>query len=162
MEIEAPHITGRYQTSMAEYLRRAPALNRGTRFSNGFGVLALVLAALSLPDPAPVAIELALALALLSGYYCVPFTWLTLRSRREQVERPVDVLADEEGLHFEQGHHEIDVLWEGVTRLREDRDSFFVMAKYPRAYILPKRAFEPAQLEAFRLLAGSKGKLGQG
>ncbi len=162
MEIETRQITGRYQTSTREYLRHAPALNRGTRFSNGFGALALILAAISLPDPAPVAIELTLAIALLSGYYCVPFTWLTLRSRRAQVERPVDVVADEAGLHFAHGVAEIDAPWEGISRLRETRDCFLVMAPYPRAYILPKRAFDPAGLEAFRLLAASKGKLGQG
>jgi xanthosine utilization system XapX-like protein len=159
METETPLITGRYQTTAREYLRRAPALNRGTRFSNGFGVLALILAAISLPDPAPVAIELALAVALLSGYYCVPFTWLTLRSRRAQVEQPVDVVVDEVGLHFVHGLAEIDAPWEEITRLREKHDYFLVMAPYPRAYILPKRAFDPAQLEAFRLLAASKDKL---
>ena len=90
METETPHITGSYQTSMREYLSHVPALNRGTRFSIGFGVLALLLAVLSLPYLVPVAIELALAVALLSGYYAVPFTWLTLRSRREQVEQTVE------------------------------------------------------------------------
>ena len=94
MQTGTPPIAGSYQTSMREYLGHVPALNRGTRFSIGFGVLALLLAFLSLPYLVPVAIELALAIALLSGYYAVPFTWLTLRSRREQVAQPVEVFAD--------------------------------------------------------------------
>lgn len=161
-DAEPPLITGRYQTTMSEYLRHAPALNRGTLFSNGFGAVALVLAVLSFPDPLAVAFEFALGLALLSGYYCVPFTWLALRSRTQQVEKPIDVVVDDAGLHFLQGSVEIDAPWEQTTRLREDRDSFFLMARNPRAYVIPKRAFDPANLEAFRLLAASKGKLGQG
>jgi hypothetical protein len=75
------------------------------------------------------------------------------------VEQPVDVVVDEVGLHFVHGLAEIDAPWEEITRLREKHDYFLVMAPYPRAYILPKRAFDPAQLEAFRLLAASKDKL---
>jgi YcxB-like protein len=153
-------ITGSYQTSMREYLRQAPALNRGTKFSNGFGALTVLLALLSLPDPIPVALELALAAALVSGYYCVPFTWLALRSRKQLVERPIEVVADDDGLHFKQGPVEIDAPWEETRRLREEGDHFVLMARYPRAYILPKRAFNPAQLDALRQLAASKGKFG--
>ena len=159
METETPRVTGRYQTSVREYLSHAPALNRGTRFSIAFGAMALILAVISLPDPVPVAIELGLAIALLSGYYSVPFTWLTLRSKREQVEEPVDVVADDVGLHFHHSLAVIDAPWEGITRIRETDDYFYLMAPYPQAYIFPKRAFDPAQLEAFRLLATSKGKL---
>jgi hypothetical protein len=162
MEAETPPITGGYSTSVGEYLRHAPALNRGTKFSNGFAAMAVLLAVLSLPYLVPVALELALAAALVSGYYCVPFTWLTLRSKRALVEQRVEVVADGAGLHFTHAASQIDIPWEEISRLRENRDSFFVMASYPRAYILPKRAFDPAQLEAFRLLAASKGKRGRG
>ena len=162
MENERPPITGRYQTSMREYLGYLPALNRGTRFSIGFGVLALLLAFLSLPYLVPVAIEIALAAALFSGYYAVPFSWLTLRSRREQVEESVEVFVDDAGLHFNHAVSEVDVPWQEVDRLRESGDCFFVMAGLSRVYILPKRAFDPPQLEAFRRLATSKGKLGRG
>jgi hypothetical protein len=162
METETPHIAGSYRTSTREYMGHVPALNRGTRFSIGFGVLALLLAVLSLPYLVPVVIELALAIALLSGYYAVPFTWLTLRSRREQVEQSVDVFADDAGLHFTHGVTEVDVPWAEIDRLREDRDCFFVMARYSRVYILPERAFDPAGLEAFRQLAASRTRLGRG
>jgi hypothetical protein len=162
MQTGTPPIAGSYQTSMREYMGHVPALNRGTRFSIGFGVLALLLAFLSLPYLVPVAIELALAIALLSGYYAVPFTWLTLRSRREQVAQPVEVFADDAGLHFTHGVTEVDVPWAEITRLREDRDWFFVMARYPRTYFLPKRAFDPSGLEAFRQLAASRTRLGRG
>ena len=159
MATERSQITGRYTTSAREYLRYAPTLNRGTRFSNGFAALAVVLAILSLPDPIPVVLELLLALALVSGYYSIPFTWMTLRSRRDQVEQTVAVTADDEGIHFTHATADIDIPWDEITRLRETRDCFFVMARYPRAYILPKRAFDSAALEAFRALATAKGKL---
>ena len=162
MEIAKLPITGSYRTSVSEYLRHAPALNRGTKFSNGFGALAALLAILSLPYIVPVALELTLAVALVSGYYCVPFTWLTLRSNKAFVEQQIAVTADEGGLHFTHVVSQIDVPWEEITRLRESRDCFFVTARYPRAYILPKRAFDSTQLEAFRHLAESKDKLRRG
>ena len=162
METETPHITGSYQTSIREYMSHAPALNRGTKFSIGFGVLALALAVLSLPYVVPFAVELALAIALLSGYYAVPFTWLSLRSRREQVEQTVEMFADDDGLHFIQGVREVAAPWEEINRLRENRDCFFVMAHHSRVYILPKRAFDSTGLEAFRQLAASRTRLERG
>jgi hypothetical protein len=78
------------------------------------------------------------------------------------VEQQIAVTADEGGLHFTHVVSQIDVPWEEITRLRESRDCFFVTARYPRAYILPKRAFDSTQLEAFRDLAESKDKLRRG
>ncbi len=159
MATETPHITGSYRTSMREYLSHVPALNRGTRFSTGFAVLALLLAFLSLPYLVPVAIELMLAVALLSGYYAVPFTWLTLRSRKSLVQQTVEVFVDDAGLHFTHGATDVDVAWEAIDRLRESRGSFLVMARHSQVFILPERAFDPAGLEAFRRLAASRVKL---
>jgi hypothetical protein len=162
MKNDRPHIAGKYQTSMREYLGNVPALNRGTRFSVMFGALAVVLAVLSLPYLVPVALELALAVALLSGYASVPFAWLTLRSRRQMVEQPVEVFADDAGLHFTHGVIDLDVPWAEIDRLRENRDSFFVMATQARVYIIPKRAFDPDQIDAFRQLVASSAAHNRG
>jgi hypothetical protein len=162
MQTETPHIAGKYQTSTREYLGNVPALNRGTRFSVVFGGLAVLLAILSLPYLVPVALELALAVALLSGYASVPFAWLTLRSRWQMVEQPVEVFADDAGLHFTHGVVDLDIPWAEIDRLRENRSSFFVMASQARVYIIPKRAFDPNELEAFRQLVASSTKRGRG
>jgi hypothetical protein len=162
METDAPPVTGNYRASVRDYIRHAPALKRGTRFSNGFGALAALLAVLSLPYLVPVALELALAVALLSGYYTVPFTWLGLRSKRRLVEQQVEVVADAGGVQFTHAVSHIDIPWDEISRVRETHDCFFVMADHSRAYILPKRAFGSSQLEAFKRLAESKGKIPRG
>jgi hypothetical protein len=155
-------ITGRFQASVGEQLRQAPAINRWTLFSNGFGSCFLVLAVLSLPDPIPVAIDVAIAAALFSGYYCLPFTGLPLLAKRGLAEQPVEVLVGPSGIRLTRTAGGFEIPWTRIRRVRERRDCFFVMAGYPRAFYLPKRAFNAADLDAFRAMAITRTKVTRG
>jgi hypothetical protein len=158
MTATARPITGRYRLTVREQLGMAPALNRGTLFSLASAGIFVVLALLSLAtgDPIGASLELAFAAALYSGYYCVPFAWFTLRRHRAAAEAPVDLEADDDGLRFETRATRLEIPWDRVSRIRETPTCFFGMARYPRAFMLPKRAFGPSQLAAFRKLAASK------
>jgi hypothetical protein len=151
-------ITGHYQMSVWEQVRHIPELNRGTRFTNASGAFLLVLGLVDLGqgDVIVGSIALLLSVALFSGYYSVPFGWLTLRRNREAALAPVDILVNGEAIRFDTDASKLVVPWENVNNVRETRTSFLVRARYPRAFMVPKRAFEPQQLDAFRLLAASK------
>jgi hypothetical protein len=160
--MEPQPITGRFQASVGEQLRETPAVNRWTLFSNGFGGCFLVLAVLSLPDPIPVATDLAIAVALFSGYYCLPFAGLALVAKRRVVEQPVQVLVGSSGIRLTRPGGGFEIPWSRIRRIRERRDCFFVMAGYPRAFYLPKRTFNTADIDAFRAMATSKTRVTQG
>ena len=116
-----------------------------------------MLALLSLIDGTYVlaAIELALAAAVISGYYCLPFAWFTLRRHRAAAEAPVDVVVDAEGLEFTNAGVRLELPWVRIASVKETPTVFFLMSRYPRAFLLPKRAFDKGQLAAFRKLAAS-------
>jgi len=160
--MEPQPITGRFQASVGEQLRETPAVSRWTLFSNGFGGCFLVLAVLSLPDPIPVAVDLAIAVALFSGYYCLPFGGLALLARRRIVEQPVQVLVSSSGIRLTRPGGGFEIPWSQIRRVRERRDCFFVMAGYPRAFYLPKRTFNAADLVSFRAFANSMTRVTQG
>jgi hypothetical protein len=153
----AKPIKGRYQLTIREQLRFAPALNRGTAFGFIATGVFVVLALLSLIDGTYVlaAIELALAAAVISGYYCLPFAWFTLRRHRAAAEAPVDVVVDAEGLEFTNAGVRLELPWVRIASVKETPTVFFLMSRYPRAFLLPKRAFDKGQLAAFRKLAAS-------
>jgi hypothetical protein len=153
----AKPIKGRYQLTIREQLRFAPSLNRGTAFGLVATGVFIVLAVLSLVDGTYVlaAIELALAAAMYSGYYCLPFAWFTLRRHRAAAEAPVDVLVNAEGLEFTNAGVRMELPWVRIASVRETPTAFFLISRYPRAFLLPKRAFDKSQLAAFRKLAAS-------
>ena len=151
----AKQIKGRYQLTIREQLRNAPALNRGTAFGLFGTAVFVVLAILSLTDQAylPAAVELGLAAALYSGYYCLPFAVFTLSRHRAAAESPVDVVVDAEGLVFTNVGIRLELPWVRVSLIKETPTAFVLMSRYTRAFLLPKRAFDKAQLAAFRKLA---------
>ena len=157
--MEPQPITGRFQASVGEQLRETPAVNRWTLFSNGLGGCFLVLGVLSLPDPVPVVVDLAIAVALFSGYYCLPFAGLALVAKRRVVEQPVQVLVGLSGIRLTRPGGAFEIPWSRIRRVRERSDCFFVMARYPSAFYLPKRAFNAADLEAFRVFASTRTRL---
>ena len=151
-------ISGRYQLTVREQLSFAPALNRGTLFSLVCGALLAGLALLSLVsgDSIGASVALAFAFALYSGYYVVPFAWFTLRRNRSAAEAPVEVFVTDDGFRFETSLTTMEVPWVRVRRIRETPSGFLVTARFPHAFMLPQRAFGPAQLIAFRRLAATK------
>jgi hypothetical protein len=146
-----------YSLGEAEALRCVPALNRGTTFSViGGGLLAaLALLNLAMGDPIMGLVTGAFATALLTGWYCVPFSWLALRLARERARVPIAMTADGAGLHVAQGTSSLDVPWSAVRRIQRGRGHLFVYGAYPRAFLVPERAFGPGQLDRFLALAAA-------
>jgi hypothetical protein len=151
-------IVGQYQMSVGEQVRNIPALNRGTWFANGTGAFFAMFGIVDIAQGQPLsaAIAFVFAASLVSGYYGVPFGWFTLSRHSQQALAPVVLLATGDGLRFETNATQLEVPWATISRIREKSNCFYVTARYPRAFMVPKRAFGPAQLEAFRRLASSK------
>jgi hypothetical protein len=153
--LEVEPLTLSYVMDQAELLRCVPALNRGTTFSViGGGLLAaLALLNVLLADPLMALIVGAFAVALLTGWYCIPFSWLGLRLAGERARMPIAMTVDEFGLHLRQGSSNVDVAWSSVRRIGRGHGHLFVYCAYPRAFLVPERAFGPGQLDRFLSLA---------
>jgi hypothetical protein len=95
--LEVEPLTLTYSMDQGELLRCVPALNRGTTFSViGGGLLAgLALLNLLLADPLMALIAGAGAVALLSGWYCIPVSWLGLRLTGERARMPITMTVDD-------------------------------------------------------------------
>jgi hypothetical protein len=148
-------LTLTYVIGEGELLRCVPALNRGTTFSVIGGGLFVGLAILNfvLADPLMGLVTIAFALALLSGWYCIPFSWLGLRLAGDRARQPIAMTIDQAGLHLAQGTSNLDVPWATVRRVNRWRDNLIVYCAYPRAFLLPERVFGPGELDRFLSLA---------
>jgi hypothetical protein len=156
----ADTIEGRYQLTISQYLRFVPALNRGTAFSLIAAAVFTSLAFFSFTHGGYVlaGLQIAVAAALYTGYYSVPFAWLSLVRHRTAVEGPVEVRVNAEGLRVTTAEGLIELPWGKIDRVRETSSVFFLTSEHPRSFILPKRAFDEDQLETIRDLAATMAR----
>jgi hypothetical protein len=146
-------IQARYQGTIRDQLRYAPALNRGTPMTLLFSGAALALAILSLPYVYFTVFGLILSALILSGYYVVPIAWWSARRNRWLFEAPVDLTATEAGLEIANAAGLRKIPWEVVTQVREMKQAFVVMLRSGGAYCIPKSALQGDDLSDFRELA---------
>lgn len=94
-----------------------------------------------------------------TGVVVVPVMWLRVRSRRDLVEEPVDVLADASGIQFRSVHGEGKLAWRMFKHAFEDNERFFLDTGAGFKYVIPKRAFTGPDVDSFRGLLGAVGVL---
>ena len=153
-------IEGHYRLTIREYLRFVPALNRGTTFSFIASAAFASLALFSFTHHGYVfaALQLAVAAALYTGYYSVPIAWLSLVRHRAAVEGEVQVRVNAEGLRTTTAEGVLELPWKKIDRVRETSGVFFLASRHPRSFLLPKRAFNEAQLESIRDFAATESR----
>jgi hypothetical protein len=153
-------IEGRYQLTIGEYLRFVPALNRSTAFSVIAAAVFASLAFFSFTHGGYVlaGLQFGVAAALYTGYYAVPFAWLSLLRHRAAVEGPAEVRVNADGLRVTTAEGLLELPWAKIDRVRETSSVFFLTSEHPRSFILPKRAFDEDQLETIRDLAATMAR----
>jgi hypothetical protein len=157
-----PKITAHYQGTIGGQLRHVPAMTRRTPSSLALSALSLAMALLFLPYVYLTMVGLALSFAFLSGYYIVPFAWLTMRRNRWLFDAPVDLAASEQGLELHTPTGSRKIPWEAVKHVREMKDVFAVMFRLGGGYCIPKSALKDDDLSDFRELAADKVPMRQG
>jgi hypothetical protein len=63
---------------------------------------------------------------------------------------PVTLTVSEEGLRFRTSANDTSINWSAFVKFLESKDSFVYFASAKAFNVIPKRAFTPSQLQAFR------------
>jgi hypothetical protein len=97
----------------------------------------------------------AFAVALLPGRYCISFSWLGLRLAGERARMPISMTVDESCFTWARDPQP----WTSPGRRHgassAESGHLFVYCVYPRAFLVPERAFGPGQLDRFLAPAGA-------
>ena len=159
----------RYQLTADEYLQATMAYwRRATRFNRILlqQVLAsflvffdlLVLAIPTIQDKALAWWGLACGVFLFVDLYVlVPYKSRRLFQRSPNINAEHQMTIDEEGIRTVLPNAVEQVRWSALQKVYETRQMFLVMYSPMQFYIVPKRAFNAAQLEHFRELIHAKG-----
>ena len=104
-------------------------------------------------------ILIVLGLVLLTGIVVFPFLWWSIRTRRDLILAPVEVVADSAGLAMtsaqSSGRHD----WSVFRRARETDQAIILETGTHLVFMLPKRGATDADLQAFRRLLVEVGLL---
>jgi hypothetical protein len=118
VESEFPAIHGEYRNTAGEWLRIVPVVSRGGLMTL-FGLVVLVVAALVAAGGEVVnaIVSAAFGLSLVTGWYCVPFVWWSMRGRRDVFEarQVLEATAEELRLTSDFG------VFSYISGLRSDR-----------------------------------------
>jgi ADP-ribose pyrophosphatase len=149
-----------YHLRLWEFVGAMAVLTRHSRGMQVFGLFAMALGLLNLAirgDILAVLFPIVFGLSTLTGLFVVPFGWLSLRRRRELIEEPVDMTVDATGITRTTPTNQSHVGWEVYVRVREVGDWFFLDTGAGANFPVPKRAFPPEDLAAFRKLVAAAG-----
>jgi 8-oxo-dGTP pyrophosphatase MutT (NUDIX family) len=151
-----------YRLSMREWVAANVALVRrslGMRLF-GLGLIALGIVGLWLTgDWISNGLALVLGVALLTGAFVAPFAWYQARRRRDLIFAEQSIEADANGLRFRGPTGTSSLSWDTFRRVHETRSYFFLDTNVGQNFVVPRRAFAPAELGAFYRLLQRAGLL---
>jgi ADP-ribose pyrophosphatase len=157
---QAEAIRLEYRLQMREHISAAALLGRHSRFTQVLGTLFVALGVIPFVLGSDIFAWLPpiiFGLALMSGLFIVPIAWFLLRRRRELVEAQTSIVIDSSGVTQSNPFGQSHVGWQLFSRIRELGDWFFLDTGTGANFYIPKRAFTPADLAAFRKLIADAG-----
>jgi ADP-ribose pyrophosphatase len=157
---QAEAIRLEYRLQMREHIMAAALLARRSRFRQVLGTIFVALGVIPFvlgTDIVGWLPPIIFGLALMSGLFIVPIAWFVLRRRRELVEAQTFIVIDSSGVTQNNPFGQSHVGWQLFSRIRELGDWFFLDTGTGANFYIPKRAFTPADLAAFRKLIADAG-----
>ncbi len=153
-----PRIELRYESRMSEYLGSAAWAGRRSDVAFAIGVAGIVggVVAFAFGDWLTASFLLLLGIALVTGAFGVPFFWFAIRRQPGLIGAQIEDDIDGSGIHERSPLIEARIAWDLYREVVEARDRFYLVMATGVGF-LPKRAFTPEQLEAFRALVAAKG-----
>lgn len=147
-----------YVGTVTELARASMALTRRSRFGQVAGLLFVAAGAFLAVTSEPLAgvVPLVFGVLLLSGLLAVPFAYLVWWRRRDLMRQPTRFVASPAGVDFRSAFGQSHLSWETFTRVRETAGYFYFDTGVNNLYV-PKRAFGPEQLAAFRRIVAEAG-----
>lgn len=166
--IRAP-VSAVYHLAPGEYTSAVRVLVRRSKFATGVGLLVTAmglssfLIGMGLESPVSfvltVALQVVIGVALLTGWYCVPFTWYATRRRPGVYDGEMMFEMDDTGMRFRTSMYDSRVAWAYVRRARDlGRFLFFDSGTGVNMFV-PERAFDPASLVTVRRTLAERGLL---
>lgn len=148
--------------SSGDILWNATALMRRSPLSLVLGtfMVATGAVAVALGDLVSLLILL-VGLSFLSGVFVAPFTWWSIRQRKDLVLAPADIEATAQGLSMTSSMASSRQAWSFYRRARETRHAFLLEIGTGSVVLLTKRDIAPADVQAFRVLLVQAGLLSQ-
>jgi len=157
---QAEEIRLEYRLQMREHISAAALLGRHSRSTQVLGTIFVALGVIPFVLGSDIFAWLPpiiFGLALMSGLFIVPIAWFVLRRRRELVEAQTFIVIDSSGVTQNNPFGQSHVGWQLFSRIRELGDWFFLDTGTGANFYIPKRAFTPADLAAFRKLIADAG-----
>lgn len=151
-----------YMTAVRVLSQRSkPAVVVGL-LSTALGVVALVIG-LALQDPISFVVNAGLpivfGIALVSGWYCVPFSWYSMRKRPELFDAEMTFEADASGLRYQTTMYDTRIAWPYVRRVRDLGRFLFFDNGAGGSLFVPERALDAESMATLRRILGARGLL---
>ena len=143
--------------SQGDILNNAAALARRSAVSQAVGAFATTIAIVAIVlGEWWIVFFLAFGLLLLSGYFIVPFMWISIRKRRDLILAPVQVEADRQGVTMTTKQASVRQSWSVYRRVRETHEAFLLEIGTGAVGIIVKAGVSETDQAAFRgLLKGA-------
>ena len=155
LAVQAPdtRIRAAYRLGPSEYMTAVLVLSQRSRpafvvgiLSTSVGVVALVIG-LGLQDPISFVmnalVPIVFGVALVTGWYCVPFSWYAIRKR----------------LRFRTTMYDTRIAWPYVRRVRDLGRFLFFDNGAGGSLFVPERALDAASMATLRRILGARGLL---
>lgn len=140
-----------YQLTAADYRSATIELSRQSVPMVAIGAYAMSASALALLNGDLSGVFfLAFGASLVTGLYCVPFTWWAIRKRADLLLSRQDLTIDASGIRVTTALTTAHQAWPTFRRVRELTDVFTLDYGTGTNALLPKRAVDPETAERFR------------
>ena len=152
-----PRIELRYESRMSEHLTAIAWAVRRSDLAFGIGVAGIVggVAAFAVGDRLTFWFPLLLGLSLVTGVFGIPFFWFTIRRQPGLIGARIEDDIDGSGIHERTPLIDAKLAWDLYREVVEARSIVYLVSATGVGF-LPKRAFTPEQLKAFRSLVAAK------
>jgi ADP-ribose pyrophosphatase len=147
-----------FTPQLPELIQAGMVAARRSRAAQVIGLLSLAggIALLAIGAGPTSLINIVLGVVILTGAIQVPIALFWYRVRRDLIATPIEMAASADGIDYRTALATSHLKWPTFKRLRET-GRFFFLETGIQVFYIPKRAFDPAQLSAFRKLVADAG-----
>jgi hypothetical protein len=156
-------VTVSYDITVGDVMRAAAAAARRSRGTVILGILTTLVCAtgLFLLGDLVSAVGVVVGISMATGWLTALLVWRQARTKIGPDGMNETMVASPTGLRFHSDRHDDRQTWGDYRRL-DDAGGFYLLEGTKGAIqVIPKRAFEPAQLEAFARLLEHAGLTGR-
>jgi hypothetical protein len=153
-------VTVRFRPTVSDYISASLRMSRSSVATVTLGAWSVAIGVIPALDGELFGFfSVALGLLFLTGVYCLPFIWYAVRRRPDLMLGEYEFHADSVGIRVTMPTTRTEQTWATFKRVRELPDVFLLDYGTGASGVIPRRAFDPPALAAFRNLAKAAGKL---